>query len=46
MALRLSLQAQGSLLVGAVGVWKAVGGRTQETGEGAEGPDAAVVASR
>ena len=28
--------------VGAVGVWKAAGGRgTRETGEGAEGPDAA-----
>ena len=28
--------------MGAVGVWKAVAGRgTQETGEGAEGPDAA-----
>lgn len=32
---------KGSLPVGAVGVWKAVGGqRFGETGEGAEGPDA------
>ena len=37
-ALRLSLQAQESHWC----VWKAVGGRgTRETGEGAEGPDAA-----
>ena len=40
-ALRLSLQAQGSHWWGQW-VWKAVGGRgTRETGEGAEGPDAA-----